>query len=47
MLTAWLLGLATPADRDHIFGTAPAIMRILYRLSWRRAYERRVSQVYG
>ncbi|MFI9575340.1 hemerythrin domain-containing protein [Microbispora rosea] len=47
MLAAWLLDVATPADRDHIFGSAPAIMRVLYRLSWRRAYERRVSQVYG
>ena len=47
MLAAWLLDAAAPADRDHIFGSAPAIMRILYRLSWRRAYERRVSQVYG
>ncbi|GAB3894893.1 hemerythrin domain-containing protein [Microbispora bryophytorum] len=47
MLAAWLLDVAAPADRDHIFGSAPAIMRVLYRLSWRRAYERRVSQVYG
>ncbi|GAB3132050.1 hemerythrin domain-containing protein [Microbispora hainanensis] len=47
MLAAWLLDVATPADRDHIYGSAPAIMRVLYRLSWRRAYERRVSQVYG
>ncbi|GGO09317.1 hemerythrin domain-containing protein [Microbispora bryophytorum] len=47
MLAAWLLDVAAPADRDHIFGSAPAVMRVLYRLSWRRAYERRVSQVYG
>ncbi|WP_182887223.1 hemerythrin domain-containing protein [Microbispora sp. H10885] len=47
MLAAWLLDTATPADRDHILTTAPAVMRILYRLSWRRAYERRMSQVYG
>ncbi|MBE3012972.1 hypothetical protein IL992_27870 [Microbispora sp. NEAU-D428] len=46
MLAAWLLDVATPADRDPIFGTAPAIMWILYRLSWRRSYERRVSHVY-
>ncbi|GGO10292.1 hypothetical protein GCM10010116_20660 [Microbispora rosea subsp. aerata] len=47
MLAAWVVDVAAPADREHIFATAPVIMRILYRLSWRRAYERRVSQVYG
>lgn len=47
MIAAWVIDAAAPADREHIFAAAPAVMRILYRLSWRRAYERRVSQVYG
>ncbi|KAA9378352.1 hemerythrin domain-containing protein [Microbispora cellulosiformans] len=47
MLAAWLIDTATPADREHLLATVPVVMRVLYRLSWRRAYERRMSQVYG
>ncbi|WP_271222834.1 hemerythrin domain-containing protein [Streptosporangium carneum] len=47
MVAAWVVDVASPEDREHIFATAPAIMRVLYRLSWRRAYERRMARVFG
>ncbi|MFF3438301.1 hemerythrin domain-containing protein [Streptosporangium sp. NPDC002721] len=47
MVAAWTLDAADPGAREHILTTAPLIMRVLYRLSWRRAYERRAGQVFG
>ncbi|MEV5408742.1 hemerythrin domain-containing protein [Thermopolyspora sp. NPDC052614] len=47
MIAAWLMDVAGPAERQHILDTAPMIMRVLYRLSWRRAYERRAAQIFG
>ncbi|MGJ6966074.1 hemerythrin domain-containing protein [Streptosporangium sp. G11] len=47
MVAAWTLDAADPGAREHILATAPLIMRVLYRLSWRRAYERRVDQIFG
>ncbi|MEV8632375.1 hemerythrin domain-containing protein [Streptosporangium sp. NPDC051023] len=47
MIAAWIVDVASPEEREHIFATAPAIMRVLYRLSWRRAYERRMARILG
>lgn len=47
MVAAWTLDAATEEQRAHVFATAPLLLRVLYRLAWRRAYERRVAQVFG
>ncbi|NUS07300.1 MAG: hemerythrin domain-containing protein [Nonomuraea sp.] len=47
MVAAWTLDAADEEQRAHIFATAPLLLRVLYRLSWRRAYERRAAQVFG
>ncbi|GAA0396343.1 hypothetical protein Acor_49110 [Acrocarpospora corrugata] len=47
MVAAWTLDAASEEQRAHILATVPLIMRVLYRLAWRRAYERRVAQVFG
>ncbi|WP_066360811.1 hemerythrin domain-containing protein [Herbidospora mongoliensis] len=46
-VAAWTLDAATPEQREHILRTAPVILRVLYRLSWRRSYERRITSVFG
>ncbi|GAA1758408.1 hemerythrin domain-containing protein [Nonomuraea sp. AD125B] len=47
MVAAWTLDAASEEQRAHIFATAPFLLRVLYRLSWRRAYERRAAQIFG
>jgi len=47
LVAAWTIDMATPAQREHILTTVPLVLRVLYRLSWRRAYETRSSQVFG
>ncbi|WP_051761033.1 hemerythrin domain-containing protein [Herbidospora cretacea] len=47
MIAAWTVDAASEEQRAHIFATAPLAMRVLYRLAWRRVYERRVAQVFG
>ncbi|MEV0199771.1 hypothetical protein [Nonomuraea sp. NPDC050691] len=36
-----------PLERRQLFVTAPVATRILYRLAWRRAYERGASEIFG
>jgi hemerythrin-like domain-containing protein len=47
MVAALTIDAADEQQHAHIFATAPLLLRVLYRLSWRRAYERRVAQVFG
>ncbi|MBN6050997.1 hypothetical protein JYK22_03535 [Nonomuraea sp. RK-328] len=44
---AWIVDVAGPVEREQLFAGAPLAMRILYRLAWRRAYERRTSEIFG
>ncbi|TKK89846.1 hemerythrin domain-containing protein [Herbidospora galbida] len=46
-VAAWTIDAATREQREHILRTVPGVLRVLYRLSWRRGYERRTAQVFG
>ncbi|WP_405140734.1 hemerythrin domain-containing protein [Sphaerisporangium sp. NBC_01403] len=46
MMVAWTIDAADHGAREHIFRTAPFVLRLLYRLSWRSAYEHRAAQVF-
>jgi hemerythrin-like domain-containing protein len=39
-MAPWLLAHASPDETERVYATSPAIMRILYKLFWRRSYER-------
>ncbi|GIH24242.1 hypothetical protein Aph01nite_25520 [Acrocarpospora phusangensis] len=47
MVAAWALDAASEEQRAHLLATVPLMLRVLYRLAWRRAYERRAAQVFG
>ncbi|MBB2914627.1 hemerythrin-like domain-containing protein [Streptosporangium becharense] len=47
LVAAWTLDSVLPAEREKLLAAGPPALRVLYRLSWRRAYERRVMQVFG
>jgi iron-sulfur cluster repair protein YtfE (RIC family) len=38
---------ATPEERDRLLSSVPRILGIMWRLSWRRQYARRVARTYG
>jgi iron-sulfur cluster repair protein YtfE (RIC family) len=38
---------ATPEEREQVLSSTPRILGVLWRLSWRRKYARRVARVYG
>ncbi|GAA3106564.1 hypothetical protein GCM10017600_81500 [Streptosporangium carneum] len=47
MVAAWTVDAAGPDQRERLVAATPVILRVLYRLSWRRAYECRAAQVFG
>ncbi|MBV9379042.1 MAG: hemerythrin domain-containing protein [Streptosporangiaceae bacterium] len=42
-----LMWYASPEERREFFAGIPAILQLMYRLSWRRRYARRVARTYG
>lgn len=46
-LVPWVLAHTTEAERAEVFASAPKLMELLYRLHWRRRYERTTQLVYG
>ena len=46
-LVPWLIAHLTEQERAEVFASAPMLLDLLYRLSWRRRYERSTRLVYG
>jgi hypothetical protein len=42
-----LMWYASPEERREFFAGIPPVLKIMYRLSWRRRYARRVARTYG
>ena len=46
-LAPWLIAHLSEQERAQVFGNAPWLLELLYRLSWRRRYETSTRLVYG
>ncbi len=46
-LAPWLLAHLTEQERAEVFAGAPKLLELMYRLRWRRRYERSTRLVYG
>lgn len=46
-LVPWLLAHVTEQEQAELFAGAPKLLELLYRLRWRRRYERSTRLVYG
>jgi hypothetical protein len=46
-LVPWILAHCDEQERARLFAGAPKLLDLLYRLSWRRRYERGTRLVYG
>lgn len=46
-LAPWLIAHLTQEERAQVFANAPRLLDLLYRLQWRRRYERSTRLVYG